>query len=53
MNIFFIVVGIHIKEGMRPEDLFPDEEYVQKWHSFYQQALDEGSFTTEYHGIRG
>ena len=39
---------IHIEAGMRPEDLFPDEEYIQRWRSFYQQALDEGSFTTEY-----
>jgi transcriptional regulator with GAF, ATPase, and Fis domain len=40
--------GIHIEEGMRPEDLFPNEEYIQRWRSFYQQALAEGLFTTEY-----
>jgi PAS domain S-box-containing protein len=40
--------GIHIKAGMRPEDLLPTEDYAQQWHMFYQQALDEGSFTTEY-----
>jgi formate hydrogenlyase transcriptional activator len=39
---------IHIEAGMRPEDLFPDEKYIQRWRAFYQQALDEGSFTTEY-----
>jgi len=40
--------GIHVEEGMRTEDLFPDGEFAQRWHSFYQRALDEGSFTTEY-----
>lgn len=40
--------GIHIAVGMRPEDLFPSEDFIQKWRSFYQRALDEGSFTTEY-----
>jgi len=40
--------GIRIEAGMRPEDLFPDEEYIRRWRSFYLQALEEGSFTTEY-----
>ena len=33
---------------MRPEDLFTDEEYIQKWRSFYSRALEEGLFMTEY-----
>ncbi len=40
--------GMHIEAGMRPEDLFADEEYVKRWHLFYKLALDKGSFTTEY-----
>jgi len=40
--------GIRIEAGMRPEDLFPSEEFVQKWRDFYRQALERGSFTTEY-----
>lgn len=40
--------GIRLERGMRPEDLFPPGEYVQQWRSFYQRALQEGPFTTEY-----
>jgi len=45
---FFNYRGIAIEVGMRPEDLFPDEEYIQTWHMFYLRALEEGSFTAEY-----
>jgi formate hydrogenlyase transcriptional activator len=45
---FLKQLGIHIKIGMRPEDLFPAMEFVQTWRNFYQRALEEGSFTTEY-----
>jgi PAS domain S-box-containing protein len=38
---------IHIKAGMTPEDLLP-EEYAKQWRMFYRRALEEGSFTTEY-----
>ncbi len=40
--------GIRIELGMRPEDLYPAENYIELWYSLYQRALDEGSFTTEY-----
>jgi two-component system, cell cycle sensor histidine kinase and response regulator CckA len=40
--------GIHLKTGMRPEDLFPQGEIIQRWQMFYRRALDEGSFTIEY-----
>ena len=40
--------GIQIEIGMRPEDLFPDGEFVQAWHNLYRRALEDGSFTTEY-----
>jgi PAS domain S-box-containing protein len=45
--------GIHIKAGMRPEDLFPAEDYVQQWRTFYGEALRDGSFTTEYQVFAG
>lgn len=40
--------GMHIKKGMRPEDLFPPGEYVQRWRSFYEKALEQGSYVTDY-----
>ena len=40
--------GIRIEPGMGPEVLFPPGEYVQRWRDFYQRALQEGPFTTEY-----
>ncbi len=46
--------GLQIKTGMRPEDLFPTEDYyIQQWHMFYRKALDEGSFTAEYQASAG
>lgn len=40
--------GIRIEPGMGPEVLFPPGEYVERWRDFYQRALQEGSYTTEY-----
>jgi PAS domain S-box-containing protein len=40
--------GIQIEVGMRPEDLFPTDDFVQTWRKFYLRALEKGSFTTEY-----
>jgi len=40
--------GLRLSRGMRPEDLFPAGEQAQQWRSFYQRALQEGPFTTEY-----
>ncbi|HET6489070.1 MAG TPA: sigma 54-interacting transcriptional regulator [Syntrophales bacterium] len=45
---FLKQLGIHLQIGMSPEDLFPAGEFVQTWRNFYQRALKEGSFTTEY-----
>ncbi|MBN1548395.1 MAG: sigma 54-interacting transcriptional regulator [Syntrophaceae bacterium] len=39
--------GLHIKAGMNPDDLLP-EESARKWHIFYRRTLEEGSFITEY-----
>ena len=40
--------GIQITQGMRPEDLFPSEEFIQKWRNFYLRALQHGPYTAEY-----
>ena len=49
LNEYFLSQrGIHLETGMRPEDLFPQGEFVQRWHMFYRRALDEGSLTIEY-----
>ena len=47
-DYFFHGRGIRIERGMRPEDLFPPGEYVQRWRDFYRRALEEGPFTVEY-----
>lgn len=31
-----------ISLGMRPQALFPNEEYRQRWEAYYTQARDEG-----------
>jgi PAS domain S-box-containing protein len=40
--------GLDIQVGMGPEDLFPPGNYVQQWHEYYQRALREGTYSTEY-----
>ena len=40
--------GMTIQTGMRPEDLFPTDDFVRQWHSFYNRALAEGPYSTEY-----
>lgn len=40
--------NIDLKVGMRPEDLFPTQDFIQTWRRFYQTALAQGSYTTEY-----
>jgi PAS domain S-box-containing protein len=39
--------GLEIREGMAPEDMLPPD-YAGQWHEFYDRALREGSFVTEY-----
>ena len=45
--------SMRIEPGMRPEDLFPADKFVQAWHAFYRRALEEGSYTTEYRVYAG
>ena len=40
--------GVRVRQGMRPEDLFPDQGFVETWRQLHQRALREGSFTTDY-----
>ncbi|HEY3287997.1 MAG TPA: PAS domain S-box protein [Gemmatimonadaceae bacterium] len=40
--------GMAIDVGMRPEDLFTSDEYIQEWRGLYQRALRERTFTHEY-----
>ncbi|HOX55275.1 MAG TPA: ATP-binding protein [Candidatus Paceibacterota bacterium] len=40
--------GIRIEPGMRPQELFPAGEYVERWRAFYQRAIQQGPFTIEY-----
>ena len=44
---------LQIQVGMRPEDIYPTEEFINRWHELYQRALREGSYTEEYKGIAG
>ncbi|GAK49529.1 PAS fold family [Candidatus Moduliflexus flocculans] len=41
--------GIRVAVGMRPEDLFPTDDLIRQWRRFYQQALQEGPYSIEYH----
>jgi diguanylate cyclase (GGDEF)-like protein/PAS domain S-box-containing protein len=52
-NHFLKSREISIQVGMRPEDLYSTEEFINKWHSLYKQALSKGAYTTEYIGIVG
>ncbi len=47
-DYLFRTRGLHISNGMRPEELFNDDAHIHLWHDFYQTALQEGSFTAEY-----
>jgi two-component sensor histidine kinase/PAS domain-containing protein len=40
--------GFQIERGMRPEELFPTEDFVRRWRDFYRRALAEGAYSTEY-----
>jgi PAS domain-containing protein len=40
--------GMQIKLGDRPEKLFPNAEFVDRWHLMYNRALKEKSYCVEY-----
>ena len=39
--------GVLVEKGMRPEDMFSTDEYIDKWHGFYDRALNDGAYSTE------
>jgi PAS domain S-box-containing protein len=45
--------GMQIKLGDRPEELFPDAEFVDRWHLMYNRALKEKSYCLEYQVFAG
>ena len=46
--------GMQIKLGDRPEELFPDADFVDRWHSMYHRALREAaSYSVEYQVFAG
>ncbi len=53
VNYFQKKRGVTIHAGMRPEDLFPDPEYIHKWQNYYLQALNTGPFSVEYRTFSG
>ena len=52
-DYFLKMRGIHLKLGLRPEDLFPTQDYIQTWRRFYQRTLAEGSYTVQYETYAG
>jgi len=40
--------GIHLRTGMRPEDVFADKDLADRWRAIYQRALAAGPFTSDY-----
>jgi len=40
--------GIQIKQGDRPEELFPPGNHVEIWHDMYTKAIKNGSYSIEY-----
>ncbi len=52
-NYFFNTRHIVLRLGLRPEDIFPTQDFIQTWRSFYQRALAEGSYTIQYQTYAG
>ncbi|MEI6876089.1 MAG: hypothetical protein WCL50_13275, partial [Spirochaetota bacterium] len=52
-NYFLVRRNIKLEPGMRPEELFPDMEFIERWKRFYRRALEEGSYSTEYEVMAG
>lgn len=50
---YFLGRKIVLEVGMRPEDLFTAQDYIDQWREFYRRALQELQFTTEYRTITG
>jgi len=48
LSNYFKKEGIELKKGMRIEDLYRSQEMINTWQGFYNRALLENSFSTEY-----
>jgi PAS domain S-box-containing protein len=51
-DYFFNGLGIKIQAGMTPDEMLPPE-YAARWREFYQRALRDGSYVTEYFTAAG
>jgi PAS domain S-box-containing protein len=40
--------GRELRVGMRPEEIFATQDYVDQWRGMYRRALEAGPFSTEY-----
>lgn len=45
--------GMVIRRGQRPQDLFDDQSYIDRWHAFYDAAQRDGEFSAEYEASAG
>ncbi len=52
-DYFLRSFNIEIAAGMRPQDLFPTEDYAELWVSFYVRVLAEGPCCFEYTSYSG
>jgi two-component system sensor kinase FixL len=51
-DYFFNRLGIEIVVGMTPDQMLTPK-YAVQWREFYQRALRDGSYVTEYHVVAG
>ncbi len=52
-DYFLNIRDIALKPGLRPEELFPTQDFIQTWRRFYQRALAGGSYTIQYETYAG
>lgn len=45
-DLIFMASGIHVRRGMRPEDINPAA--AEDWNEFYRQVLEMGAFAWDY-----
>jgi PAS domain S-box-containing protein len=47
-DYFFQQRGIRVQIGMHAKDILPTQDFIDRWNGFFQRALSEGSFVTDY-----
>ncbi|HWQ08518.1 MAG TPA: hemerythrin domain-containing protein, partial [Holophaga sp.] len=45
--------GLRLAPGMTPEDIYQGTALTRRWREFYEQALRNGPFSTEYQTLSG